>query len=456
MITTDRLPASEHDEHDEPDVFDLERPRRGVPSRRRIAIVSAAAAIGLTAALALVLVGQPDAEGATTPPQPSFSLVDSESASRSTSERIAPAQSSGAEPVTAIPAAIDPTGGPTPPETRVAVPAGASRFVASAPARLLDTREGEPPPPDSEFTIAVPPSESIALSISVMDAERSGTVLVDGRRGVVEALRLPGAGATTTNLTIVPVDGDEITVRTSAGGHLVIDTVGTFESIDAPIATGRFIAADRYRIGRLVTADEGREIELPLTGQAWVDDGAYDTEGTQTAGPDYDLSDASAVLVLITADVAGEGGVVRIGPAHGDYQQMLMWGPASGEDRIRQGLAILTPTDGRLAALRYDGGSELTVEVAGYFTGEQASQSIAGVLLPTQPQTLVNTAIPAGSNRVVGGFDPGATGAIVTLNPTSGVPGRLGASVVATADGFGSIWTRDDVEVAVTLLAEFR
>lgn len=455
MIIEDHLPADERETARDDEIFDLERSAARRPSRQRVAIAAGAAAMAMAAALAITVVrqiGPDDADTGSAPPA-SFELIDPDAAEpAAVSAEVRDLPSSPGPAV--VPSAIDASPVALAPPT--AVPDGAARFVASTPTRLIDTRSGEAPPPETELTIAVPSFDTVALSISIIDAERSGTVLVDGRRGIVEALRLPGAGATTTNLTIVPVADGEITVRSSAGGHLVIDAIGGFETVDEPVDAGRFVAVDRYRIGRLVTADEGRELDLPLIGRAWVDDIAYDTEGTQTAGRDYDLTGATAVVALITADVAGEGGTIRIGSAPDEYGQMLMWGPASGTDRIRHGLAILTPANGRLAALRYDGGSELTVEVVGYFTGADAASDDAGLLLPTDPQTLARTAIPAGSNRVIGGFDPDASGAIVTLNPTNGVPGRLGAGVVATADGFGSIWTRDDVEVVVTLLAEFR
>lgn len=463
MIIEEQLPAGPSDDHDE-EVFDLERPERPAPSRRRLVRVAVAAALALGVTIAAALVIRPSNAGSATPTPPSFELVDPSAESPSSAESAASSESAApsatAPAISSLPVVVpvvaDESFAPDVIEPLATVPAGAARFVAGPPIRVLDTRDGDVPTPDAEFRLAVPQSDSLAFSVSIIGSERSGTVLFDGRRGTVEALRLPGPGAITTNLTIVPVSDGEVTVRSSAGGHLVIDVVGAFEPVDAPVAAGRFVAVDRYRIGRLITADEGRELELPLSGRAWIDDIAYDAEGSQTLGPDYDLSDATAVLALITADVAGEGGAIRIGPAHGEYGQMLMWGPASGEDRIRQGLAILTPTPDGLAALRYDGGSELTVEVLGYFTGDVAPEGDDGLLLPPRPQTLVTTEIPAGSNRIVGGFDRGASSAVVSLNPTSGVPGRLGASVIAVNDGAGSIWTRDDVAVSVALLAEFR
>lgn len=459
MITADHPNTQSAPAADGADeIFDLDRPPPVGPARSRAVAVGAAALVVAVAIALIAIVVRQDDAAASTPPTASFSLEES-----------APPSPVAAEPTPAAPSAAAPESVEVPvvetvarPEivpTRAVVPAGSSRFVAAPPERVLDTRDseggGDAPAPDTEFVVSVSGAASVAFSVSIIDAARSGTVMFDGRSGSVEALRLPGPGATTTNLTVVPVDGDEVTIRSSAGGHLVVDVIGTFEAVDTAVAAGRFVLTERYRVGRLVTADEGRELELPLAGQAWVDEIAYDAEGTQTAGRDYDLSDASAVLVLITADVANEGGVIRIGPDHDQYGQMLMWGPASGDDRIRHGLAVLTPTDGRLAALRYDGGSELTVEVVGYFTGDTALDSAVGLLLPTDPKTLATTTIPAGSNRVVDGFAAGASGAIVTLNPTSGVPGRLGAAVVPTADGSGSIWTRDDVEVTITLLAEF-
>ena len=333
---------------------------------------------------------------------------------------------------------------------------GTSRFVPTATLRVLDTRGIDAPAPDTELSFEVPPSASVALSVSIVDTERSGAVVFDGRDGTVEALRLPGAGATTTNLAIVPVDGDRVSVRSSAGGHLVVDLVGIFETVDGPVASGRFVPVADTRIGRLVTSDDGRELLLPLSGQRWTADATYDSEGgNQPDQTTYDLTAASAVLAVVSADVGSEGGVVRLGPEHDRYEQMLMWAPASGQNKVRHGLVLLTPDDVRLGALRYDGGSELTFDVVGYFTGDDAEVADTGLLLPDSATTLGSTPVFADSGTTLGGFAPEATGAIVSLNPLAGIPGRLGARVMATNGGSGSIWTDDDVEVIVTVFAQF-
>ncbi len=321
-----------------------------------------------------------------------------------------------------------------------AAPARAGRLVAQAPERVLDTRgpdgSSSAPDPGATQTFGVPPERTaVALSVSLLGAERGGSVIVDGRAGAVEAVAVGGAGGTVTNLVIIPVVGEEVTVRNSAGGQLVVDVVATFESAPTGSASGRFVAIEPTRIAELETAVDGDQAALAL-------DQAVPAEGP------------SAVLVMVTADVGADGGVVRLGPAQESYDQMLMWGP-TGENRQRRGLVLLEPTTDGTAALLYDGGTVLTVDVVGYFTGDEAALELTGLYVPSGPRLLYSGPLGPDVPVQLGGVEPGAGRAVATVASRSADAGRLWSVTTPVVDGRIEVGAAGPVEADVTLLGVF-
>lgn len=363
-----------------------------------------------------------------------------------------------------------------PPANRVAsltVPPTATRLVPQPPDRVVDTREGDDPPaPDTAMSFTVDDYDTVAvmISVSVLNASQPGAVLVDGRAGVVEVARLPKPGATTTNLVVVPVEGSDLTIRSSAGGHLVADIVGRFTPVTEPVASGRFVPVASTVVAELETAVEGRELDISLSDIALADIepdglGLGHRAGYYGDEPDADdddveyesplIDDASAVLAVVTADVGTDGGRVRLGPSQGEFDQMLMWAPALDDDRQRQGLVLLEPTDDLLTSLRYDGGTELTVEIVGYFTGEEAPAERSGLFLPTGPVTIFDGPLTNSVPADAAGLRTDSGSAWVTVAPRAGVPGQLGSSIVQADDGTVQIAAPADVDATVILLGEF-
>lgn len=340
----------------------------------------------------------------------------------------------------AVPAAEGPAGDGKTPSVADALPERASRLVAHAPRRALDTREGDAegtaPDPDVVHQIEVEQTATaVALSVSVLGTERAGSVLIDGRAGAVEAITLGGAGGTTTNFVVVPVAGGPLNIRSTAGGHLVVDVVGTFEH-SAESTSGRFVSVEPVTVGELETEIDGRELELAFT-------------------PTLPLDEASAVLVVIDADVGVEGGMVRLGPDVDSFDQMLMWAPSDGVSRQRRGLALVDPSDDILAALRYDGGSLLTAEVVGYFTNEGAESGTSGLYVPSGPELVVDG--PIGPDDPVS-FVPEevfAGSALLTVGSSSAIAGQLGSVLVPVDDAGLTVTPSADIDAMVTLLGVF-
>jgi hypothetical protein len=321
-------------------------------------------------------------------------------------------------------------------------PSGASRLIAQAPERVLDTRrvngvDAPPPSPETAHPITVAEGRTaVAVSVSLVSAERSGSVTVDGRSGVVEAVAVGGPASTVTNLVIVPVVGSELTVRNSAGGHLVVDLVGSFEPASEGTNSGRFVPVDSARITELETAVDGREAMLSF-------------EQVTPAGG------ASAVLAVIVADVGADGGVVRLGPGAHAYDQMLMWGPADEANRQRRGLVLIAPDDAETSALRYDGGSALTVDVIGYFTDDAAPVALDGLYVASGPSTLFSGQLGPDEPGVLTGVEPGAGTAFATVARRSANGGQLWSSIVPVDDGSIQISASTEVQADVTLLGVF-
>ncbi len=418
---------------------------------RRLAVVALLAAVALGAAA--VLTGRAGAslnsvrltggdDGVSAPPDPGTTIVGTTDADADSDDagQTSPSTSTPTSTPTSLP--TDSDTGPDDVAAPVAgiapdAPDRASRLVAQTPTRVLDTRAAATPPPSpgETHTVEVPgDATAVALSVTLIEAERSGSVVVDGRAGAVEAIAVGGPGSAVTNLVIVPVVGDEATVRSSAGGHLVVDVVGRFEQAPDGAADGRFVALDGARITSLETAVDGRETALAF-------------EPTVPA-------DATAVLAVITADVGADGGIVRLGPEADAYDQQLMWGPAGGTRQVR-GLALIEPDEAGTAALRYDGGSALTVDAVGYFTGDGAEVAVEGLYVPSGPRLLYTGPIGPDQPVVLRDVRPGTGIGLATVASRTDGAGRLWSVLTPIADGSVEVAGSADLEADITLLGVF-
>lgn len=324
----------------------------------------------------------------------------------------------GEQPVPEAPAVEDPTPPAPKQPVEAGLPARTSRLVVQAPQRVLDTRDGDLPAPGTALTVTTGPGQTaVALSVSVFGTAQAGAVIADGGAGPVTVTEIGGSGASATNLIVLPIINGGFTVQSTAGGHLLVDIVGGFEESGETNA-GRFVPIDDVQVARLETAVDGRETDLAL----------------QTAVP----ADAQAVLVRIDADVGADGGRVLLGPATDQYDQMLMWGPATDGNLQRRGLVLLQPSELGNAQLRYDGGSVLTAEVVGYFTGQSASTATAGLYVPSGPRIIHEGPATDGSVITAEGIEPSDGIALVTTAASAG-PGEVGLSLAPVSAGTATV-----------------
>lgn len=300
------------------------------------------------------------------------------------------------------------------------LPATTSTFVETTVERLVDTRSGEVLSAGS--TVAAPLTadadyEAVALSVTVMASQTAGEVEVDGGSGPVAALAVSGAGQMTTNLVIVPASGDvPLELTTSAGGHLVVDLVGYFESSTGS-AGGRFVQVDPVPAANLVTAVDGR---------------AATVETTELDGLPH--GEVGAVLALVTADVGPDGGRVELGPGVADYDQMLAWGAPTGPNLQRRGVVLVTPDADGAFSFDYQGGAEIDVQILGYFTSPAAATTRAGLYVPADVSPVLQRDFTVGTN-VVGEVPEYAGAAFVTLTAEPGVTGASDPRDLGIASG---------------------
>lgn len=313
---------------------------------------------------------------------------------------------------------------PPPPTTapqsvEQSLPTRSSRFVAQAPRRVLDTGDGRAPLPDTTYRVAVDADRTaVALSVSIIDSSKPGSIFVDGGAGIVEAITANQSGVTTTELVVVPLAGNGLTVRSSAGGNLVVDVVGSFEA-SGPTDVGRFVSVAPTDLSP-PAAGSGAEITLPI-GQL-VPGGV-----------------SGAVLVAVTAEVGPDGGTVRIGPSQGRFDQALRWSGADVGTILRRGLVVLQPGPDGTARLRPDGASVLSAEVIGYFSGGGGEPSVDGLYAPSGPRLLVDGPATTGQSLTIAGLDPSAATALITISSPSVGVGSLGSVLVPVMGGEGTV-----------------
>ena len=271
----------------------------------------------------------------------------------------------------------------------------------------MDTRSGDILAAGSRVDARVSDSwasTAVAVSVTLIGSQNAGVVEIDGGSGPVTALTVPGPSAMTTNLVIVPVDAaGALVITTTAGGHLVIDQVGHFDSATES-SGGRFVQVDPIRAAHLVTGEDGREATVTPSELAGLPDGQV-----------------GAVLALITAEIGQEGGRVQVGPGIAEYDQMLMWAAPTGPNLERRGVVLVSPDADGAFSFRYEGGSVIDLDVLGYFTNEAAELAQTGLYVPSASAEIIQGEFLTGSS-VVGTMPDYAGAAFVTLSAESGAP----------------------------------
>ena len=234
--------------------------------------------------------------------------------------------------------------------------ATAGRFQPLGPARLLDTRSGAALAAGGEVTVPLPagvPADAVALAVNVVSigAPAAGGLSAYPAGGSAPDsafLAIDGWGPPRAAATIVPVSADGFTVRSASGGHVVVDVSGWFTGASADdTADGLFVAAVPQRL--LDTRTDPPRL--------WPG-------GTREVAPPVG---AAALVTNVTAVAPDSLGYVTAYPA-GTAQPATSTLNTAHRNATTANLAI-TPITDRGSAYYSRTGTELVVDLQGWFTG---------------------------------------------------------------------------------------
>jgi hypothetical protein len=237
--------------------------------------------------------------------------------------------------------------------------ADAGRYVAVATNRLIDTRTTsvEGLGPDGELTLPLPagmPADATAIAVNVTSVgERAPGYLSARPAGspvrLTSFLNPSGTGQAVAATTIIPVSPSGFTIRSLAGGHVIVDWLGWFTGPSAPVSgDGLFVAIAPERL--LDTRERPPRI--------WPG-------GTIEVAHPY--PGAAAIVTNVTATHADRVGFITGFPAGTPRPDTSTLNPAF-HDHTLANLAITQVSDRGLAYYALHG-SDLVVDVTGMFTG---------------------------------------------------------------------------------------
>jgi hypothetical protein len=301
-------------------------------------------------------------------------------------------------------------------------PTGPTRLQIVGARKLMDT--GVALPAGLEVNVPLPtlPRDIRAVLVEMTLRDAGGPGIVTVRTNVEEtaALRLPAAKAQTSATVVALIDGDRaLAVRTQGGGRLIVNLVGIFQPAQTATA-GRIVALPTQPVLKLTPAVDGNDADLDVR----------TLPALRSAGP------LSAVLLNFDGDVGVHGGFVAMGPSAANLPQQVHWSATQGADRTRHGFLVVPVAGGRVH-LQYHAGTELRVEIAGYVTGDGATQSADGLVLPVPASGAQSVTVAAGGRAAV---------PVVPAQDAAGVEaGQVEAALVgvlATAQAQGGVSVR--------------
>ena len=348
-------------------------------------------------------------------------------------DRAAPT-GAGVAPVPVDQAVADPAAPPGQPEDEG--PADAVQRLESLrlvpfdePVVLVDAATA----PDLNNTVGVDTSSLGGLATPAVVADlivtgpAGATVSVHPGDRPSDAMRftIPASGRLLVpHLIAATDDAGRIVVAATEEARVRLDGHGRYVRADRARG-GRFVPTGSMRLGSLVTATDGRRLVLQLS----------DHLGDEAA-------DVARAVVRVNANVAPGGGSIAVGSG-----PPIPWPGPAEPDLGMAGTELLTvtPDDGGEIVMDYLGGSVLTVDLVGYYTGDEAPESAAGLLVLAPAPSLQE--IEAGGGAGVVDLGPEATGG----------PGSIVAVTIEAANGDlgGSltVWTKGEPEPATPAFA---
>jgi hypothetical protein len=253
--------------------------------------------------------------------------------------------------------------------TGVFVPAAsarAGRFVPVAPTRLVDTRQASSITralaPGGSITVPLPsgvPADATAVSINVTStgAPRAGYFvgMPAGRSSETSFMNVDDDGTPRAASVILPVSVGGFTIQSTSGGDVIVDLLGWFTGSSAsPSSDGLFVPAGPFRALDTRGAPE----------RIW-------RNGTiELASPS---PGAAALVTNVTMTVADDVGYVTAYPAGTPKPETSTVNSITRNHTVPN-FAISTVSS-RGVAYYSDSGTDLLVDVTGYFSGTPVTAS---------------------------------------------------------------------------------
>jgi uncharacterized delta-60 repeat protein len=333
----------------------------------------------------------------------------------------------------------------TTPPTTVTPPPGlptvGSRYVAQAATRVLDTRAGGAAGKvgargavDAVVTgagRAPTNATAVVVNVTATDADAAGYITVwpaGTARPEVSSLNVGSAAGTIANLVTVPLSSSgALSLFSEAGAHLVVDLVGYYAPVDAPVKGGRFQPVTPVRA--LDTRAFGGAVAPAI---ADLSIGSI---------PGLPATGVSAIVANLTATDSTNAGFVTVWPRVDGARPLTsnLNLDAAGQTRANQ--IIVGVGDGTIR-LATASGSQLIVDVVGYITNDAAPAALAGLFVPLTAARVLDTRSGIGTRvgvvRAGERIEVNATGALPVANPLA-VVGNLTATQ-STAPGFVTMW----------------
>ena len=237
--------------------------------------------------------------------------------------------------------------------------ARAGRFQPVIPARLLDTRTSSGPlAPRGEITVALPagvPADATALAVNVTSVNALAPGYLSSRpagtpaNGPTSFLNPDGSGAAVASSVILPVSRRGLTLHSLSGGDVVVDVTGWFTGPTAASSSeGLFVPAGPSRV--LDTRQAGSRIHSGGT--------------IEVASP---FPSAAAIVANVTATLPDWTGYMTAFPA-GTARPPTSTVNAAYRDHTIANQALV-PVSTRGVAIYASSGTDVVVDVTGWFTG---------------------------------------------------------------------------------------
>ena len=235
------------------------------------------------------------------------------------------------------------------------------RLVTVTPTRLLDTRDGGRPAPNSAVRIPLPagvPTDAVALAVNVTTTQtsRAGFVSVypaGTDRPIASILNADAPGQTRAAAAIVPVNADGFDLYSLVGDHVLVDIVGYFTGPSAADSAGGLYVADAPR--RIADSRNG-----------W---GAWAALETREVVPG--VSDASALALNVTQVFPATPGFLTLYPSGATVPTVSAVNATTAEVAAN---AAIVPVTGPTFILFSRSHTHVVVDRVGWFTAEPPVQ----------------------------------------------------------------------------------